>query len=76
MVEVNNEIKNYMCYGCGFITNSLMKKGERFFEEQFNISQPKHTANNSTTNSTHQNRCPRRRHHPLWVFYCPTEGHL
>ena len=32
--EVNNEIKNYMCYGCGFITNSLMKKGERFFEEQ------------------------------------------
>jgi hypothetical protein len=35
--EVNNEIKNYMCYGCGFITNSLMKKGERFFEEQFNV---------------------------------------
>jgi len=26
-----------MCYGCGFITNSLMKKGERFFEEQFNV---------------------------------------
>ena len=35
--EVNNEIKNYMCYGCGFVTNSLMKKGEPFFEEQFNI---------------------------------------
>ena len=35
--EVNNEIKNYMCYGCGFITNSLMKKGERFFEEQFSV---------------------------------------
>jgi len=35
--EVNNEIKNYMCYGCGFVTNSLMKKGERFFEEQFEI---------------------------------------
>jgi len=34
--EVNNEIKNHMCYGCGFITNSLMKKGELFFEEQFN----------------------------------------
>lgn len=32
--EVNNEIKNYMCYGCGFITNSLMKKGEEFFETQ------------------------------------------
>ena len=32
--EVNNEIKNYMCYGCGFITNSLMKKDEPFFEEQ------------------------------------------
>lgn len=35
--EVNNEIKNYMCYGCGFITNSLMKKGEQFFEEQMEI---------------------------------------
>jgi hypothetical protein len=32
--EVNHEIKNYMCYGCGFITNSLMKKGEEFFETQ------------------------------------------
>lgn len=33
--EVNDKIKNYMCYGCGFITNSLMKKDEQFFEEQF-----------------------------------------
>ncbi len=32
--EVNHKIKNYMCYGCGFITNSLMKKGEEFFESQ------------------------------------------
>ena len=32
--EINHEIKNYMCYGCGFITNSLMKKGEEFFESQ------------------------------------------
>jgi hypothetical protein len=35
--EVNDKIKNYMCYGCGFITNSLMKEGERFYEEQFNM---------------------------------------
>ena len=35
--EVNNEIKNYMCYGCGFVTNSLMKKGEQFFDEQFEV---------------------------------------
>jgi hypothetical protein len=35
--EVNDKIKNYMCYGCGFITNSLMKKDERFFEEQFSV---------------------------------------
>jgi len=35
--EVNNEIKNYMCYGCGFVTNSLMKKGERFLDEQFAV---------------------------------------
>ena len=32
--EVNESIKNYMCYGCGFQTNSLMKKDETFFEEQ------------------------------------------
>ncbi len=35
--EVNDKIKNYMCYGCGFITNSLMKKGEEFFDQQFEI---------------------------------------
>tara|TARA_R110001592_G_scaffold227939_3_gene484378 strand:+ start:9169 stop:9642 length:474 start_codon:yes stop_codon:yes gene_type:complete len=34
VTEVNEEIKNYFCYGCGFQTNSLMKKGEEFFEEQ------------------------------------------
>tara|TARA_B100001094_G_C18154665_1_gene785695 strand:+ start:1243 stop:1716 length:474 start_codon:yes stop_codon:yes gene_type:complete len=32
--EVNDKIKIYMCYGCGFTTNSLMKVGEPFFEEQ------------------------------------------
>ena len=32
--EVNQSIKNYMCYGCGFQTNSFMKKDEVFFEEQ------------------------------------------
>ena len=35
--EVNHEIKNYMCYGCGFITNTLMKKDSQFFDEQFEI---------------------------------------
>ena len=35
--EVNDKIKNYMCYGCGFITNSLMKKDEQFFEEQMQV---------------------------------------
>ena len=23
--EVNNEITNYQCYGCGFITNTLQR---------------------------------------------------
>jgi hypothetical protein len=32
--EVNEKIKIYHCYGCGFTTNSIMKKGEQFFEEQ------------------------------------------
>jgi hypothetical protein len=32
--EVTNEIQNYMCYGCGFITNSVMKQGSEFLTEQ------------------------------------------
>ena len=32
--EVNQDIKTYFCYGCGFQTNSLMKEGEAFYEEQ------------------------------------------
>jgi hypothetical protein len=32
--EVNQDIKTYFCYGCGFQTNSLMKEGEEFFEQQ------------------------------------------
>jgi len=32
--EVNESITNYMCYGCGFISNSIMKDGEIFWEEQ------------------------------------------
>jgi len=32
--EVNQDIKTYFCYGCGFQTNSLMKEGEEFFTQQ------------------------------------------
>ena len=32
--EVIPEITNYFCYGCGFQTNTLMKEGEEFFEQQ------------------------------------------
>jgi hypothetical protein len=35
--EVNENIKNYICYGCGFQTNTLMKKGEEFFEQQMEL---------------------------------------
>ena len=35
--EVNQDIKTYFCYGCGFQTNSLMKEGEAFYEEQLSI---------------------------------------
>ena len=35
--EVNQDIKNYQCYGCGFITNSLMKQGSQFFDEQIEL---------------------------------------
>ena len=32
--EVNKDIKTYFCYGCGFQSNSLMKEGEEFYEQQ------------------------------------------
>ena len=32
--EVNQDIKTYFCYGCGFQTNSLMKEGEEFYTLQ------------------------------------------
>tara|TARA_R110000751_G_scaffold112784_5_gene211879 strand:- start:1458 stop:1922 length:465 start_codon:yes stop_codon:yes gene_type:complete len=35
--EVNESIKNYQCYGCGFITNSLLVKDTQFFEEQMEL---------------------------------------
>ena len=31
------QIMNSMCYGCGFISNSLMKDGEAFFDEQIQL---------------------------------------
>jgi hypothetical protein len=35
--EVNQDIKTYFCYGCGFQTNSLMKEGEDFYNSQVEI---------------------------------------
>jgi hypothetical protein len=35
--EVNQDIKTYFCYGCGFQTNSLIKKDSQFLEEQSKI---------------------------------------
>lgn len=32
--EVTPDITNQFCYGCGFQTNTLMKEGEEFFEQQ------------------------------------------
>ena len=32
--ETTPNISTYFCYGCGFQTNSLMKEGETFYEEQ------------------------------------------
>ena len=28
VTEVNQDINNYFCYGCGFQSNSLMREGE------------------------------------------------
>ena len=35
--EVTKEISIELCYGCGFQSNSLMKKGSKFFDEQFEL---------------------------------------
>lgn len=34
VTEVNSELKNYYCFGCGFNTNSICKVGSDFFNEQ------------------------------------------
>lgn len=35
--EVNESISTQFCFSCGFQTNSLMKEGETFYEEQSSI---------------------------------------
>ena len=35
--ETTSNILTYFCYGCGFQTNSLMKEGEEFYEQQITM---------------------------------------
>lgn len=35
--EISSELKNYFCYGCGFLTNTLMKEGSEFMLQQIEI---------------------------------------
>ena len=35
--ENNPEIKTYSCFGCGFTTNSLMKEGNDFYNQQVEV---------------------------------------
>ena len=37
VTEVNDKIQNHLCYGCGFQSNSLMRKGEEFYEKQTDL---------------------------------------
>lgn len=37
VTEVNQDINNYFCYGCGFQSNSLMKEDSPMVEEQLEI---------------------------------------
>lgn len=32
--KVTPELSTYWCYGCGFISNDLMKEGEEYFSQQ------------------------------------------
>ena len=35
--QVNEEITTYHCFGCGFMSNTLMKEGEEFLEQQIKV---------------------------------------
>ena len=35
--EITKDINIELCYGCGFQSNSLMKKGSEFFNQQFEL---------------------------------------
>ena len=37
VVENSPEVKSYSCFGCGFTTNSLMKEGEEFYNQQIEV---------------------------------------
>lgn len=34
VVEVTDKVKNYSCFGCGFVTNTLMTRDSEFLQEQ------------------------------------------
>ena len=34
--NISDELTSYQCYGCGFVTNNLMKRDSKFLEEQMN----------------------------------------
>ena len=42
-VEVAPGIKNFWCYGCGFISNSIIKPDSEFLKEQMEVLQPNET---------------------------------
>ena len=37
VTENSPTVKTYSCFGCGFTTNSLMKEGEEFYNEQVKV---------------------------------------
>ena len=39
--EINDKITNYQCYGCGFISNTLMIPGSEFMQEKEKYPNPK-----------------------------------
>jgi hypothetical protein len=36
-IENSPEIKTYSCFGCGFTSNTLMKEGEEFYQQQLEV---------------------------------------
>jgi hypothetical protein len=59
--EVNNEIKLYHCYGCGFMANTAMKRDSEFFTQQMEVLPELYKELMGFGQLLKQNQCPKKK---------------